>query len=172
MRKLSSFIYCGILILNTSVLHAQVTSPGKLARTLKRQVELNHYSPIVNGDSLSSYIFNSFIDLLDGERKILLEQDHKVFKEYEYKLDDEINQGNWIFPLLAEKIFRERLKAIDSITSAILAKPIVFKFDKITLTSKEELEFAADYKSLRSRWEEWIQYALLSRAYKIGRAHV
>ncbi len=165
MRKLFSFIYCGFLILYSSVVFAQVSPPGKLALTLKRQIELNHYSPIINGDSLSTYIFNTFIDLLDDERKILLEQDYKDLKEYHYKLDDEISRGEWIFPVLAEKIFRKRLRAVDSITSVILAKPIAFRFDQLTLRGEEKVDFAPDYTSLRSRWEEWIQYVLLSRAY-------
>ena len=53
-----------------------------------------HYKDVQLDDSLSSIIYDKYIDALDHGKNYLLASDLERFDEYRYKLDDNLNEGN------------------------------------------------------------------------------
>ncbi len=165
MNLFCKLFVSGILVLPFS-LHAQDDDARRLGTILKRQIQLNHYSPRPVDDSLSSVIFTNFIQSLDRQHDVFTAEEHKILSEYRYKLDDELNTGNWNFLKLAKEIFRKGVIRADSLISSILKSPLEFTSNETAMLSRDKDQpFPADIKSLRSKWNQWLKYVMLSHAH-------
>jgi len=160
-----------VFLLGSGSLLAQQSPAQRKAITLKRQVQLNHYDPRPVDDSLSSFIFSSFITTLDRQQDIFTKDDYAILSAYRYSLDDELNSGSWKFLNLASAVFKKSLQRADSLMGNILQKPLDLTVDdKITISREKNQPFPADIKELRLKWNRWFKYIMLSHAYSLAEA--
>jgi carboxyl-terminal processing protease len=62
--------------------------------TILEQLRHNHYLDKSLNDSLSSRIFDKYLDSLDGSRSYFFADDIRDFESYRTKLDDALKRGN------------------------------------------------------------------------------
>ncbi|OGU57359.1 MAG: tail-specific protease, partial [Ignavibacteria bacterium RBG_13_36_8] len=65
----------------------------KIDQVIEKIFERAHFKKFSLNDSLSSFILNTYLDMLDNNKLYFLKSDIKRFENYRSQLDDDINEG-------------------------------------------------------------------------------
>lgn len=141
--------------------------PTKYERILQTVAELlvqGHFQPKDINDEFSARIFKKYLEDLDPEKNILLQQDIEALRKYEKTIDDEIKGKMPVtFFIEAGKLFNKRVEEAAKVYKDILAKPFEFNTDEIIVTDAKKLPFATNDAQLRDRWRKRLKYLTLDR---------
>ncbi len=150
---------------------SQLPGAQQQAIILIRQIQRNHYNPRPVDDSLSSVIFLKFINELDPQQNVFTMVDFKVLSGYRYSLDDELNGSTWSFLDRATEVYRQALKRVDTLVTAIFQKPLDYTTDdKISFSKEKNISFPGSVSEQKNRWVKWFKYVLLNQAYSMAAA--
>lgn len=111
-----------------------------------------HYRDIDLDDSLSSAIFDNFIEALDGNKNYFLASDIQSFQKYRFKLDDDLKQGNLVVPFYIFNIYNKRLKNRLEYALAHVEDKFDFSKDETYYFDREELPYAKTEAELDELW--------------------
>lgn len=141
--------------------------PGKYEKILKAVGEMlaeGHYSPKDINDEFSKKIFNKYLEELDPDHYIFLQQDVEALKaKYENRIDDEIKGADVEFFLAAGKIFNQRIEEAAKEYADILAKPFDFTKDEYVQLDREKLSFVKTAPERKEVWRKKLKYSVLDR---------
>jgi carboxyl-terminal processing protease len=107
-----------------------------------------HYKKFNLGDSLSSVIFDRYINSLDYNRVYFLASDIKNFEKYRFQLDDDFKDGNVKPEFLIYNVFMQRMRNRVDYVHTLLKKG--FDFSK-----NEEYEFKRDSAAWPKDETDW-----------------
>ena len=125
-------------------------------------LEQHHYRKTTLGDSLSSIIFDNYLESLDYNKAYLLKSDIDYFEKYRYRLDDDLKQGNVDVPFQIFRIYRERLyERVEKILTG-LETEIDFTVNEYYDSEREEVDWAASREELDALWGKIIKSQALS----------
>lgn len=136
---------------------------GVLQRTMMVSLKQGHYVDVKIDDKFSKKVFGLYIEYLDFNKKFLIEEDIKKLSEYETKLDDQIEAGQFEFFKLSNKLINQRITEAQSYYQDILAKPFDFSKDEELELDAEKISFAEDKKALKEMWRKAVKYQTLAR---------
>jgi carboxyl-terminal processing protease len=104
------------VVLNSSLSISQTpTDFRNQVITLKRMIELNHYSPRPVNDSFSEQLFDNIFRKLDPDTLYFGSSTKNSLQDYRLKLDDELNGNGWKFLELLRGAFKRDLLRADSL---------------------------------------------------------
>ncbi|OEK06657.1 carboxy terminal-processing peptidase [Roseivirga misakiensis] len=106
----------------------------KESKIIVQILDYFHYRETDLDDSLSSVIFNNFIETLDGNKSYFLESDIKSFEKYRYELDNRSKEGDLIPAFYIFNIYKKRV-------DARLEYALAHVTDKFDFDKKESLAF-------------------------------
>lgn len=89
-----------------------------------------HYRKFKLNDSLSSVVFDRYIESLDYSRSYFLESDIKSLENYRYKIDDFIMEGDVVPAFDIFNVYRHRLIYIVKYADSLLNKEFDFTIDE------------------------------------------
>lgn len=94
MKKKLVIVFVGIslFLISWNLGDVKFDDPNKdklLIEIVKYVLDKGHYQSKDVNDELSEKIFNSYLDLIDSQKKYFLNSDIKEFKKYKLKLDDQ-----------------------------------------------------------------------------------
>ncbi len=125
-------------------------------------LEQHHYRKTSLGDSLSSVIFDDYLESLDYNKAYFLKSDIDYFEKYRRRLDDNLKQGNVDVPFQIFRIYRERLyERVDKILTG-LENEIDFTIDEYYDLERENVEWATSREELDVLWNKIIKSQALS----------
>ena len=125
-------------------------------------LEQHHYRKTSLGDSLSSVIFDDYLESLDYNKAYFLKSDIDYFEKYRRRLDDNLKQGNVDVPFQIFRIYRERLyERVDKILTG-LENEIDFTVDEYYDLERENVEWATSREELDVLWNKIIKSQALS----------
>ena len=143
------------------------TPPDKYEKILKLVGEMlnqAHYSPQDINDDFSKKIFKKYINDLDPEKNIFLQDDIRaIAKKYETKIDNEIKGDSVRFFLATGKIFNNRMEESAAISNEILAKPFDFSSDEEINLDFDKIDYASTETERKDRWRKKLKYMTLDR---------
>lgn len=140
--------------------------PTKYERILQSIGEMlvqGHFSPKDINDKFSKQVFTKYLDNLDPDKNILMQEDVEALRKYETKLDDEIKGAPVTFFLETSKLFNKRIDEAAKIYKDILAKPFDFNLDESIVTDSKKLSFAQTQKQRHEAWRKRLKYMTLER---------
>ena len=141
--------------------------PSKYEQILKLVGDVltqGHYSPQDINDDFSKKIFSKFMNDLDPEKNIYLQEDLDLLKKkYETRIDEEIKGAPVEFFLAAGKTFNTRMEAAAAICTELLSRPFDFTIDEEVLLDGEKLKYAANSAEIKERWRKKLKYMTLER---------
>ena len=148
---------------------AQTTFVGKQAKAIDALVKKMHYAAKPLDDSLSSYLYDKFIESIDANGFYLLQTDLDYLEQYRFEIDDQIDASVSTFFDEVGKIYNKRLVAADSIITEVLKTPFDYYLNE-TLSYEEENypPYVANSKLLKERWRKWLKYAVLDELFQGG----
>lgn len=149
-----------------NTLGSDKTPPSKYERILQSVRELlvqGHYNPKEIDDAFSKKIFLKYLEQLDPEKSILMQEDVDALKKYETSIDDEIKGQPIQFFLEAGKVFNKRVAEEAGSYKEILSKPFDFSVAETIETDSKKLRFAASKAELNDLIRKRLKYLTLDR---------
>ncbi|MEO6040035.1 MAG: PDZ domain-containing protein, partial [Saprospiraceae bacterium] len=146
--------------------HTPAPDPQKEAALMQALLQgLNrlHFQPKSIDDTFSSQLYGEYLKDVDGGKRFYNQTDIDQFKKFQTQLDDQANAGTFEFFNLATDRMDAALTKTQAWYREILAKPLDFTKNEILEADGKKLEPAKDDAELRSRWEKWMKYEVLSR---------
>jgi carboxyl-terminal processing protease len=136
------------------------------AIVLKRMIELNHYSPRPVNDSFSVDLFRSFFRSADPKAILFTAAEFQQLAAYQYKLDDELNGGEWKFFDAFIPLYKKALTRADSLINAVSQKPFDFNANETVVSFKEpNFIYSSDLPAIANRWMRGLKYKVLMQLY-------
>lgn len=134
-----------------------------LIRTISQVLSRGHFQPKEIDDTFSKNVYNLYLKEVDGGKRFLSQTDIDLMKPYELQLDDQTRAGTFQFFDVSVQRLDAALVKTQNWYREILANPLDFSKNDELQADGEKLKWAKDDAELRSRWERWMKYEVLSR---------
>jgi carboxyl-terminal processing protease len=123
-----------------------------------------HYKKMTLNDSVSSVIFNNFIEDLDESKLYLLASDLKEFEKYRFKLDDELRQSsrNLNIPFLIYNRYLERVYARMERNNKLLKEKYDFTTDEYIETDRKKATWVQNETEGDEEWRKLLKNQILT----------
>ena len=129
-----------------------------ISRRVSRFIENIHYSRPRIDDSLSSAIFDRYLDILDGNRLYFLQGDYSTLGSYRYELDERVRSGELqpIFEIF--NFWRARHQELLAYAIELLDEEPDFTIDESYRFDRTELGWARSEEELRDVWRMRVKH--------------
>ena len=150
---------------NTSKIDAK-NDPEKdkvLIYVLKNILTRGHFVVKDMNDDFSEFVYQNFIDGLDGSKRYFTQKDIKEFSQYKYQIDNQLLQDDLTFYNLVYNRFLEKIKNAKSYYGELLAQPFNFKKKETIDLDYKKVPFAKNDNELIDYWRKQLKLQTLSR---------
>lgn len=133
-----------------------------ISRNVSRLIEEWHYSRPTLDNSMSSAIFDRYLDSLDGNRIYFLASDVASMGRYRYQLDDRAKNGDLepVFDMF--NLFRERTRERIEYALELLQTPPDFTVDESYRFDRSDLAWPSSEEEMRELWRKRVKFDALS----------
>lgn len=140
----------------------------KLLTSIGNILEERHYSPKLLNDSFSQVVFVKFLDNLDPDKSLFLQQDIKDLDKFRTTIDDEIlgKSGIQFYPSTTE-VYRKRMDEAIAIYRELLSRPFDFSKNETAQLDGEKLNFPANDAARKEYWRKRLKFLTLERFYDL-----
>jgi carboxyl-terminal processing protease len=115
-----------------------------------------HYRKFVLDDSLSSKIWSSFIDNVDGSKAYFTKSEIESFEKYRFSIDEAMLSGELDAPFEVFNAYRLKYKNRHAYIKAFLKKPMDFTTNDTYEVNRTTSPWAKDEKELDKVWDKII----------------
>lgn len=143
-------------ILNPEPQHFRSTL---LINTLLNQ---HHYRKVPINDSLSSVIYDKYINAIDPNKEYFLKADIDYFEKYRNRLDDDIKQGNLDVPFQIFRIYKERANDRVAYALALLESEPDYSIEEELDFDREEMQWRETVEDVEDFWRRKIKSTSLN----------
>ena len=121
-----------------------------------------HYQPAEVNDAFSEKVYTNYLNIIDGNKRFLLQSDVDGFSVFKTQLDDQFKAQKIDFFNQSYPVFSTRLKEARSYYKELLDKPFNFDKQEEINTDYEKQEFAKTKEELKDRWRKQLKLSVLS----------
>ncbi len=118
-----------------------------------------HYRKIPLNDSLSSAMFDRFIDGIDHNKLYYEASDLAIFEKYRFSFDDYLQKRELDVPFEIYNVFRKRFQERSDYIHTLLANPAPFDFteNESIDTDRENVTWAKNTDELNDTWRKYLK---------------
>ena len=117
----------------------------------------NHYRKLPLDDSLSTVIYNNYLESLDNNKAYFLKSDIEYFDKYKEQLDDDIRRGNVDVAFQIFRMFRERANTRLNYVFSLIEKGFDYSIEE-SIPSEDLNQFWAETnEEVNERWRKIIK---------------
>jgi carboxyl-terminal processing protease len=138
--------------------------------TVLKKIKDEHYTPRDINDTFSARVYHSILEQLDGDKRFFTQKDINELNKYEFKIDDEINNGDISFYNSLFDIFDKRIETAEGFYKEILDKPFTFNTDEQIQLDGEKLKYAANDAEMKDRWRTYLKFRVLQKFVELKKA--
>lgn len=132
-----------------------------LIELLKYVLEKGHYQSQDINDQLSLKVFNSYLEMIDPQKKYFLNSDFKEFKKYEKLIDDQwLNYDLTFFNLTHDRLV-QRINEVELFLPSLFKKTFEFDSDEKINVDFENLSFPKNDNERKERWRKQLKFSML-----------
>ena len=136
---------------------------GSQAKAITELLALYHYQKLELNDSLSSAIFDAYIQALDNNRSIFLASDITSFEKYRNQIDNLTAAKNVSPAFVIYRVFRKRfLERMEYVTTQLAQQEFDFTKDEYYEYDREKSPWPKAQKELNDIWTKSIKNQALS----------
>ena len=164
LKKLLLFIPLYSILFVSSCFAPQDESSRRkiLLKAMMNTLNTQHYQPQEINDALSHKVFDSYIKIVDFQRRFFTQGDMAGFKKFENQIDNEIADGRFEFYTLVSETYKRRLKSISNTYESYLSKPIDLNAAGRIETDFEKRKFPADTIAMIAEWKDYFRYQVMT----------
>ena len=132
-----------------------------LIELLKYVLEKGHYQSQDINDKLSIKVFNSYLEMIDPQKKYFLNSDLKEFKKYEKSIDDQwLSYDLTFFNLTYDRLI-QRIDEVETFMPSLFEKTFEFDSEENINVDFENLSFPKNDKERKERWRKQLKFSML-----------
>ena len=132
-----------------------------LIELLKYVLEKGHYQSQDINDQLSLKVFNSYLEMIDPQKKYFLNSDLKEFKKYEKSIDDQWLSYDLTFFNLTHDRLVQRINEVEMFMPSLFEKTFEFDSEEKINVDFENLSFPKNDKERKERWRKQVKFSML-----------
>ncbi|MFS0489233.1 carboxy terminal-processing peptidase [Leadbetterella byssophila] len=121
-----------------------------------------HYKKFDLDDTLSSHVWDSYLNTIDGGKLYFTQADIDGFEKYRYTLDEAMQEGNLEAAFAVFNLYRTKYKARSEYILSLLDKPFDYFSNKTILADREKATWAKSEAELDEEWNKIILNQALS----------
>ncbi|MDH3244632.1 MAG: hypothetical protein OEM26_08450 [Saprospiraceae bacterium] len=129
-----------------------------------------HFAPRQMDDDLSAHVYDRFIKYLDPAKRFLTQQDIDQLSTYRLQLDDAIEDGSFEFLDLAVTLISSGISKSQQFYEERITQPFDLHEAGDIVLNASKRDWSADDESLKSFWNDLIQYEVMSKVYGMKEA--
>jgi len=134
----------------------------RTAQLIMHILSRSHYRNLAIDDSLSSQMFDRYIESLDYNRSYFLQSDINLFERYRYQLDDYLRKGNLSVAYQIYNTFQQRFKERFVYIEKRIQEPFDFNKDEVYKPDRSEAPWAKSSAELDEIWRKRLKNEVLS----------
>jgi len=139
------------------------TKAKLLSFILGQQLQKNHFSHKPFDDALSKEAFSLYLKQLDARKQFFLQKDIDELQPFSTKLDDEMRDGQILFPLVAEELLRARVVTVQKFMDEFATRDFDLNKKDFIESDNKKLAYCQTEAELHERWQKTIQYQIVSQ---------
>ncbi|WP_396168773.1 carboxy terminal-processing peptidase [Flavobacterium sp.] len=164
MRKFSF-----LLFLSTFSLFAQNSSKTcELLSKINTLIQREHYHPKPVDDSLSVYVFDSFMDGLDDNRNLFTKTEYEKLSKHRLNIDNYIIQNDCSFMNDFVSMYQFALERKKNILEKIRPEVLDYNGKDTVRFSKKRFPFELESKDFERVWKKRMKFDILEDISKIS----
>ena len=166
MKKIfiTLFVSLTFILISWKYHEVKFDDPNKdklLIELLKYVLEKGHYQSQDINDQLSLKVFNSYLEMIDPQKKCFLDSDFKEFKKYEKLIDDQWLSYDLTFFNLTHDRLVQRINEVELFLPSLFKKTFEFDSDEKINVDFENLSFPKNDKERKERWRKQLKFSML-----------
>jgi carboxyl-terminal processing protease len=124
-------------------------------------IQQQHYRPKAVDDSLSVFVFESFLKKLDDDNRLFTEVEINTLKKHKLKIDDYIRDENCDFLEDFYKAYTTAVERYSAIVESLKKEPFPFKSVETIQFSKKAFPYVKDGAELKTLYKKRILFHIL-----------
>ena len=166
MKKIfiTSFLIFSLLLVSWKFSEVKFDDPNKdklLIELLKYVLEKGHYQSLDINDELSKKVYNSYLDMIDPQKKYFLSSDLREFKKFEKLIDDQWLSYDLAFFNLTHTRLIQRINEVELFLPSLFNSTFEFDTDENINVDFENLTFSKNNKERKERWRKQLKFSML-----------
>ena len=136
-------------------------NPCETLSKINAMIQEQHYRPKPIDDSLSVYVFKTFLNQLDEENRLFLEPEINVLKKHQYKIDDYILSKNCEFLHEFYVAYNKTITRYSTLISAIEKEPFPLNSTEKVVFSKDPFPYVKDEAEIKRLYKKRLLFNIL-----------
>lgn len=132
-------------------------SQEKVEQLVAKLLTTYHYRKVRLNDSLSSKVWDNYLEQVDRNKTYLLASDVAAFDKYRTQVDDALVNGDLSAGYELYNVFRKRYQERSAYVQELLKKPFTFTEDESFNTDREKAPWAKDAAELNEIWRKTLK---------------
>ena len=166
MKKIfiTSFLIFSLLLVSWKFSEVKFDDPNKdklLIELLKYVLDKGHYQSLDINDELSKKVYNSYLDMIDPQKKYFLSSDLREFKKFEKLIDDQWLSYDLAFFNLTHTRLIQRINEVELFLPSLFNSTFEFDTDENINVDFENLTFSKNNKERKERWRKQLKFSML-----------
>ena len=166
MKKIfiTSFLIFSLLFVSWKFSEVKFDDQNKdklLIELLKYVLDKGHYQSLDINDELSKKVYNSYLDMIDPQKKYFLNSDLREFKKFEKLIDDQWLSYDLAFFNLTHTRLIQRINEVEMFLPSLFNSTFEFDIDENINVDFENLTFSKNDKERKERWRKQLKFSML-----------
>jgi len=133
---------------------------GTLAK-INAMIANLHYKPKPIDDSLSVYVFKTFLNQLDEENRLFLDSEVKALAKYKYSIDDAIASNNCDFLHEFYIAYNKTVERYSALIAQLENEPFPLSSEEKALFSKDPFPYVKEPSEIKHLYKKRILFSIL-----------
>ncbi len=136
-------------------------NPCETLSRINSRIQENHYRPKPVDDSLSVYVFKTFLSQLDEENRLFTEPEIKALQKHELKIDDYLTNNDCKFLDEFYTAYSKTVARYKTLLETIKKEPFALSSTEKVYFSKDAFPYAKDEAELKHLYKKRILFNIL-----------
>ncbi len=164
-KILATITLAAIVILLANALFTFTQTQDNRAQFLSQLIHTGlenlHYSGKKVDKDFSGNAFKEFLDVLDPNKRFLLQKDTAELNQYKDKIGEEFADGDTELMTAATRLIQERIQDVTKFYQELLEKPFDFTIGENFELDPEKRNYCADIPEIKEFWRKILKYRTL-----------
>lgn len=134
-----------------------------IVETVKKMMNDIHFQPRDFDDTFSGQMFDTYLDMIDGSKRFLTQEDVQQLSVYRNQLDDQILAKDFAFFDLSVDLLEKGIDKTEGFYEDILDQPFDFSAKESVQMDPEKRYYPENDEALRAYWTQILKYETLTR---------
>ncbi|MBP9681392.1 MAG: carboxy terminal-processing peptidase [Bacteriovorax sp.] len=134
-----------------------------IGNILKNALETYHYRALKINDEVSQKAFSQYLKKIDGSKQFLTKGDVKDLESFQFAMDDEMVNGNYVLVEKALDLFKKRTALAENVRKEAFKKQFDFNGSENVEVDPDKRDWAKDELTLKENWKLIFKQATLNK---------